>query len=322
MTTYFSTFIPGLGEIVQKQLAETLKDFGCDLLLDGFVQYQTTSSLNEIKRLRFLNNSFILLKSYQKLGDNPLEEITKFLLQDFPVSPIPKNQSFRIMCYLANEPTKLNKILLKKLEEKISEQYKLTVNRTAPDLEFWVYFREEGYGFFGLRITKHPDYKDILAKGQLRPELANILCLISEPNKSDIVLDPFAGSGAIAVERKHFPYTEILSGDIDPNNKSVIMLDALNLGQITSGSVDKIITDPPWGISVGKELDLRDFYHKMLSELYRVLNHGGLLVLLIGKKALFENVLEDFGHQFSLKEKYDILVSGKKAAVYKLIKTP
>lgn len=144
-----------------------------------------------------------------------------------------------------------------------------------------------------------------------------MLCLISEPNKEDIVLDPFAGSGAIGMARKNYPYQKTISGDQNPANASIKKLNALDLEDFKNNSVSKIITDPPWGISIGKDLDLNDFYSKMLQEFSRVLKPRGLLITLIGQKELFENVLRK-SPNFSLVKRYNILVSGKKAAIYKI----
>ena len=142
--------------------------------------------------------------------------------------------------------------------------------------------RSEGFVLFGLRITRHPDYKDVLQKGELRPELANLLCLISEPNKEDVFLDPFSGSGSIPRERTRFPYKEIITSDlipvkitrplkIDLKVVEVLQMSALNMTKILDNSVDKIVTNPPWGIEVGKELDLPKFYSRMTDEFQRVL---------------------------------------------------
>lgn len=321
MNTYFSTFIPGLGDVVKEQLSKDSNNLYADLLLDGIIVYRSDSSIQEIKRLRYLNNSFLFLKKFDLPSTkNPLEFMVQQVLKDNLTSIPLSGNTFRIMFYLANEPVSIPKILLGRLEEKIINQYKLKVDRTNPDQEFWFLYRAEGCGLFGLRLTKHPDWKKVLLKGQLRPELASLMSIISEPVPNDIVLDPFAGSGAITSERKLFPHKKVLSGDIKPLNRGIQKIDALNMtAVINSNSIDKIITDPPWGISVGKELNLYDFYKKMLEEFVRILKSNGLAIILIGKKEIFEEVLNN-NQKLNLASKYNILVSGKKAAIYKLIR--
>ncbi len=95
-------------------------------------------------------------------------------------------------------------------------------------------------------------------------------------------------------------------------------MNALNISNFRDKSINKIVTDPPWGINMGKELDLEYFYRNMLMEFLRILKINGLIIMLIGKKDLFENVLLEFSNQLKLAEQYNILVSGKKAGIYKL----
>lgn len=291
MNSYFSTFIPGLGKIVKDQLERSLENFHCQLLLDGLIIYQTTSTSRVVKNLGFLNNSFLEIKPGEKL-------------------PFKPGKTFRVVFSKENELVRVNKERLARIENKIAQLNSLAVHRANPDFEIWFLERSEGNKLVGVRITKHPDYKTVLAKGQLRPELANLLCLISNPHPKDVVLDPFSGSGAILTQRTKFPYKKIIEGDIKTG------MDATSMISVYDQSIDKIITDPPWGISVGLDLNLPDFYEKVLSQFYRVLKQDGLAVILVGKKDVFETVLAQFVGQFHLQKRFEILVSGKKAAIY------
>lgn len=287
---YFSTFISGLSEIIKARLEKELLNLNIDLLLDGLVVYSTDDEVSKIKTLRFFNNSFLLQSPKKKFVS---------------VS----GKTFRVVFSKENELISVNKERLSKIENKIAKLNNLTVDRANPDFEFWFLKRREGQEFTGIRLTRHPDYKTVLAKGQLRPELADILCYLSDPQKTDIILDPFAGSGAIGMARKNYPYDKIFSQDIK------IGFDATNMTDILDKSINKIITDPPWGISVGLDLNLPDLYFKLLSEFHRVLKPDGIAVVLMGNKDTFEKILLDFP-TFKLINKYNILVSGKKASIY------
>ena len=61
-----------------------------------------------------------------------------------------------------------------------------------------------------------------------------------------------------------------------------------------------------------------ELYTKMLKEFKRVLTRDGRIVVLTGAKEEFEMAL-DQESAFELVEKFNMLVSGKKAAIYKLI---
>ena len=140
------------------------------------IVYSSDSDIEKIKSLKFLNNSFIKLDPQDKI-------------------PVKLGQTFRVVFSKENELVKVNNERLTKIENKIAKLNNLKIDRANPDFEFWFFKRSEGHKFTGVRITKHPDYKTILAKGQLRPKLADILCLLSNPQKFDVVLDPFVGSG-------------------------------------------------------------------------------------------------------------------------------
>lgn len=340
MVTYFSTFISGLGEIVTEALKKYLQDYEVKLLLDGLVVYRSNSTPKTIKELRFFNNSFALLeivkdrdseKAMQRLVNKVLRiNIVHQVIK--PLLPANKRMSFRLMFSKENQPTSIGLKMLRDLEKKFVSN-DLFVNRTNPGVEFLFLTRKDGYGFLGLRLTRHRDYKKMLHAGELRPELSNLMCFLSDPKPGDIFLDPFAGYGAIPIERATaFPYKQIYAGDNDSNlvaelkrkaakfGKRFIIdsLDATNLKNFKSNSIDKIVTDPPWGVySNGENFD--KLYLEFLIDLVRVLKKDGILVILTANTILMNMCLPKITN-LSLQKRYDVLVSGKKAAIYKIRK--
>jgi tRNA G10 N-methylase Trm11 len=242
-------------------------------------------------------------------------------------------KSFRIICSKENEMIPIEKKYLYSIENKIVKQYNLYLNIYKPEHEFWFLQRREGIGFFMLRLTKNKN-KNIF-KGQLRSELAYILCYLSEPNKEDIFLDPFAGYNSIPQERNKFQYYKnIIANEKDRKkikflekifrnqniNGKIMQEDALNMNSISAGSISKIVTDPPWGLYQQLNTSITKFYDSMINEFYRILKNNGICVVLTARKEEFEKVLEKYKTRFEIIKKYDILVSGKKTAVYKLLK--
>jgi tRNA G10 N-methylase Trm11 len=342
MKTYFSTFISGTQEIVKEFLVKHGQRI--KLLLDGLVVYQSDYSQYKIKNFRIFNNTFLLLKFFYNIKPSikSLEKIllilahNKNLIYQTKTNLPPEKRDFKIITSLENKMVSVDRKLLKKLESVILKIPGMRLNIKKPNLEFWVLLRREKYGFFGLRITYPSKNESRREKGELRKEVAYVMNFISNPDPKDIVLDPFAGHGAIPLERaRNFPYKRIIAIDKDSylvyklkrkvatfkKNIEVICGDALNLYKIPDKSIDKIITDPPWG-EFEKIQNLEKFYEAMLREFDRVLKSDGIIVLLIGAKGIFENLLQSkFAKTFCLKRKYDILVSGKKAAIYQIIRS-
>jgi len=341
MEFYLSTFISGFQKLIKKILKQSIKDAKISLLLDGAVVYKTNSSIDKLKQLKFFNNTFLIIKQFPNLKTKkPFDYMMKSIsnLEDLGkrIKPFLNNSNrfFRIMTSDENRFISSDKNLLRKIEEKIMsiKKSKLKFSLYKTDTEFWFLKRRENIGFFLLRLTKN---KSKLEKGELRPELAYILCYLSEPNKNDIFLDPFAGHGAIPIKRaKYFASNMIFASDKIAGYKKYInkkinsraireriipkVLDATKMDFFQDNYVTKIVTDPPWG-EYEEIKNIKEFYKKILIEFERILIKKGILVLLTSKKQEFENVLSNISN-FTIKEKYDILVSGQKAGVYKIIK--
>jgi tRNA G10 N-methylase Trm11 len=221
--------------------------------------------------------------------------------------------------------------LMYRLIELLKKKTKKNYNSNFADTEFWILYRSEMIGFFMLRITKN---KKKLNKGELRPELTNLLCRLSIPRENDIFFDPFCGSGVIPWERSRIAdFKGIFAADQDENlvrefknkikkiktskiQKSFFIknLDFFN-NTFDDNFFDTIVTDPPWGIY--EKID-ENFYPNFLKNAYRILKPEGKLILLTTRKEYF--IKKSIVDNFVLKKSFDILVSGKKAGVYLLIK--
>lgn len=341
MKTYVSTFITGTQEIVKEFLAK--KKAKIRLLLDGLVVYESDYPEREIRNFRIFNNTYLPLQSFSNLPSRPesIERILSVVAHDknlprqISANLPPRRRNFKIVCSLENQMVPVSRKLLKNLESVIFQVRGLRLSIKKPNLEFWALVRREGYGFFGIRITYPFGEEKQREKGALRREIAYIMCLISKPNPRDVVIDPFAGYGAIPIERSlNFPYKKIIAIEKDKNlalklqrnvrkykkDIKVIHGDAFSLRGVENESVDKIISDPPWG-EYETIPEPEKFYQNMLREFKRILKPNGIIVLLIGAKDIFENVLQNqFSNIFVLEKKYNILVSGKKASIYRLVK--
>lgn len=178
-----------------------------------------------------------------------------------------------------------------------------------------------------MQFTHRPNYEKTLQKGELYPELAYILCLISKPTASDIFLDPFTGYGSIPHQRLNFPLNKIIACEINNdlikklsskfnNQIEVVQADALKISTKYLDTIDKIVTDPPWGLY--ELIDIHDFYTKMLTEFVKILKPSGIIVLLTYQKELMNELLKKFQGELTLNARYNTLISGKKATVYRL----
>jgi tRNA (guanine6-N2)-methyltransferase len=319
--SYHSTFIPGLLEPVEQALRETLPDAKVTLALDGLIAYETEAKAAAIAKLPFVTNSFEIIKRYEGA---PVGEMAERVIAD-PWSVEAPRGTFRVIASVANQLVALDRGVMEAIERRIAEKTRMRPHRAKPDHEFWLLERSEGYGFFALRLSHHQAYDKSLQKGELRPELANVLCRLSDPAPQELFLDPFCGSGAIAIQRAKFAPGLIIASDNDERKiaalkerikeldlrKRIVVRcdDALKLERYEDGSIHKIVTDPPWGHFAKSDLPIEKFYLAMLAEFARILRPGGRLVILTAEALPADDRL-------AVVKKFNILVSGKKAAVY------
>lgn len=166
----------------------------------------------------------------------------------------------------------------------------------------------------------------------MRPELTHILGLVAGVSSRDVVLDQFAGYGAIPLEIiAGFSPQKVIAVEQNPalaarlkvvaaDKRSLIVHqgDAQHLSYVPDLSVTHIITDPPWG-QFAAAPDLSRFYLQVLQEAVRVLRAGGVAVVLTGAPHEFRRALAHLSVLAEVKH-YNVLVSGKKAEIIKLRK--
>ena len=162
--------------------------------------------------------------------------------------------------------------------------------------EYWVIGRQ-GLSelLFGARLPK--PVRKPTPKGALAYELAAMLVAASQPTPEDRFLDPFGGSGALVLARAELPARSLTYSDLDleqhrraltaqlPKRVRLLAEDALRLPSIPDGTVDVIVTDPPWGEHEDLDRPFPDFARATGASFARTLHPvRGRYVLLINRR--------------------------------------
>lgn len=144
--------------------------------------------------------------------------------------------------------------------------------------------------------------------GMLPPKLAQIMLNLSQTKKSDIILDPFCGSGTVLTEAILMGYKNIIGTDISQkaildSNKNIewikekykvedsdiktINTSSIDLSKnLEKNSVDTIVTEPYLGPQRGKveiekiKKELENLYSLSLKEFYKILKPKGKIVMI------------------------------------------
>jgi tRNA (guanine6-N2)-methyltransferase len=156
----------------------------------------------------------------------------------------------------------------------------------------------------GLRLSdrtmRHRTYKLEHRPASLRPTLAAAMVRLAEIKPSHVVLDPMCGAGTLLAEhlalmrtvRASFP--PALGGDVDAGAARAASVNLRRLAPVALArwdagrlplapeSVDRILSNPPFGKKLGAPEEIGPLYGRMLREYDRVLKPGGRAVLLVG----------------------------------------
>ena len=279
MRRFFATFPAGTYDII----ARDLKRFKMSELVmrehdDSSLVFDTALTDERIIEVRYFTNAYRVLDRVSDLDSSSL------------------TGRFYQLTYLKNgQPEQLADSERDSIERDIGSTFHLIKDAHKSRNNFVVVERESGARFLTLRLSRAKFKRDDLEPGELRPELAHILCVAARLSASHTVVDPFAGHGAIALEAvRGFGCRTVYASDIelDPARRQHDSIhwqtaDARSLTFLDDDSVDRIVTDPPWGHYRDQERATEsgspvDLYADFAGEALRVLRRDGLLIMLTG----------------------------------------
>ena len=189
----------------------------------------------------------------------------------------------------------------------------------------------------GLRLSdrtmRHRHKKAVELEASLRASVAAAIVFLTEPEPTDVFLDPMCGSGTILMERRRAgPYRQIVAADIDakraeatlanlraqrkepPRALTVMQADARRL-PFAAGAIDKVATNLPFGKQVSSPQVIARLYPAFFAELERVLRPGGRAVVLSSE---YEEIKEAVRRQKGLVilTGYSVAVLGQWGRIY------
>ena len=168
-------------------------------------------------------------------------------------------------------------------------------------VEVWLTI-DQATAYCGLRLSdrtmRHRTYKLEHRPASLRPTVAAAMVRLANAHPGQVMLDPMCGAGTILAEqlvaasRFHAPL-EVWGGDGEFAAARSALINLRRLGEarlarwdarclpLPPGSVDCVISNPPFGKQLSSPEEVRPLYRDMVREYDRVLKPGGQAVLLV-----------------------------------------
>lgn len=327
---YFIQYPAGTSELVTGAVSTYVKNFSVRYRDDSAMIFDSTSSAEQVAQIPFAKNAFLVVETTPRRGVNQsARKLSKSLRKElFPTSR-GRPAGFRIMAHIDGELSPVDPGAKRDVEQAVSSCTGGRVEPRGMCQEYWLIGRLDLADLlFCARLPKVTRPKK--ARGAVSYELSAMLVQASTPSRRDAFLDPFGGSGSFVLARLDSPAREITYSDTDLSfhrkgfpselirNRRVRLLseDALTLPSIPDGSIDVIVTDPPWGEHEELSIPYPDFANAVAESFNRVLNPvTGRFVLLCARRSasLFRGRLDNLA--FTISAAHEILVNGHPATV-------
>ena len=311
MVKFLITCDPGLEDIAEMEIKESFPNakvskffnFQGKLMVEVDGNYDKLFTLHSIHHIIKLKKEFFLEKA-------TMDEIRK-VLEKTDIEELENVETFRVTSqrYGNHDFTSID--MQKVGGEIFIEKYKKKVSLKNFDLN--IRFDLIGnFGYVGIQLTKDSLYKRFKKvfhhNAAIKATLAYGMIRLASIKDGEIFLDPMCGSGTIALEAASLfrNRIKIFAGDIKEEyverakeNAKVNDLDEfIEFKQIDATkleeyfkSIDKIVTNPPYGVKVARRKDLRGFYWKFLESVSKVLSKEGRAVIINLRADMFRNII-------------------------------
>ncbi len=156
----------------------------------------------------------------------------------------------------------------------------------------------------GYRIYDHP--------AALKPTLAAAMIRLSKATDGETIMDSMCGGGTIPIEAAlTFENTHQICMDINPvhvkgakmnaiaanvyNRIEFMVGDASKIHEYVKTSIDRIISNPPYGIRVGNPRAIRELYKEFIINAPKVLSENATITLITTEHKVVEETITDEG---------------------------
>ncbi len=310
----------------------------------GRVSFRTSHSPSDVLTLRSINHAHLVAGRFEGIDGGPdglaqveaLAETVDFLpgaLASGEINPWKQDPpTFRVTGYRAGAQAYTSMEVAARVGAGVVARHGWPVNLTEYDVEIVAYLTDDRL-LLGTRLTRegslHRRHRAGLGKSTLKASVAFALCWLAEPWEAKTLVDPLCGTATIPIEAAlQWPHLTVIGGDRSADELALAMGNRGLCGAdvdlcrwdcrelpFETASLDRIVSDLPFGRRVGSHQKNVHLYPRMVREMRRVLAPGGLLVALTLERRLFTRLIERHEGLW-IERVIGISLSGLKPSVY------
>lgn len=316
----------GFEDVVAEAAAVELPKFEDSFRSSGFVRARSVAPVGQLSAFAPATNVFLLIDESRR--SNIQREARHFVdsLVDraFPLG-LPKKGSLRLRIHDDGQFASTNTRSAADLEHALSKWFGLRISRRSATIEIWLIRRAElTASFLAAKVSEGSNKPE---RGELRPEICAALARLEPLHNAGLVVDPFAGSGAIGRACLQAGARKVWLNDINTTATGTSSpqlqwthRDFRNL-DIPAGTAGAIVTDPPWGQFEAVNEGIETLYTDIGRAADTWLRPSGALVLLSAAperaiQALFQT------SALNIERELPVLINGRKATVIRARKQP
>ncbi len=305
---------PGIEDIAMREVEETL---GARAFIFHNLPGKLTAEIDEkeLDRVFSLRSIYHAVKHISTLevrtDDGGLLDIYRGL-KNVEIEDLENAKTFRVTSQRIGEHSFTSVQVQKYAGQAILEKYGKKVDLENFDVNV-VCDIVGSKCYVGVQLTRESLHKRFERPfnhpAAIKAPLAYGMLKIAEVKDGDVMLDPFCGGGTILIEAAQIWDGRIMILGSDINSRflegammnikaagveehvSLKIADARRLDEFYDAKVDKIVTNPPYGVRLGREKNLKKLYLEFLNSASKIMKPEGRIVIINLKATAFRSIV-------------------------------
>ncbi len=268
------------------------------------------------RTMRSIHHVLHYIYEWRLGNEDPLAEIES-TLREMELPGMEAAETFRVTSHRYGEHAFTSIDVQRAAGAGVDRRYEASVDLEEFDVEVRVDVRDERC-LVGIQYTDDELSKRFphvyTPRASLKTNVAYAMFQLAhlDAHEPEVLLDPFCGAGTILMEGAELgSQLELLGSDISEravrgardNAEAAGLADRMTIRRADArelyryydrGSVDLIVTNPPYGKRLGAGMNFYEFYCDVLGQFIRTLGPAGRVVMLVYKRGVFRGAIGEY----------------------------